>query len=294
MLRNIIFALLFFTLICNYARSQSRTPEIYLNHLYIVLDSVSYAKLSDSNFITGKLGNLRTTSTSTTEDSWSGKYLHGKNGYFEFFSTKSYKGALLGDCGLGFMTQKANDILAIEANWKTKAHDSIIKDTSMRKLKDVKNPWFYSISLYTTDSLQTLYTWVMENTPEELKSVGFSTKETKKEIRWEDYMVKKIKKEFGKSFNRIKRVHLLLNHKNYEYLKTSLLGFGLQEKENMFFNNQVAVSYTLTESFPIRLQTVETELTEAFAENYVKISDNLKVHINGKKATWIFSYSFNN
>lgn len=285
-----ISTLLFLIILYNYANCQTKTSEVYLNHLYIVLDSASYNNLSDSNFITQKLGNLKVTSTSTTEDSWSGKYFHGKNGYFEFFSTKSYKGAILGDCGLGFMTKKTNDILVLERNWKANSQDSIIRDTSMRMSQGIKTPWFYSLSLYTTDSLQPLSSWVMENTPEELKLVGFSTERTKKEIRWEDYMAKKYKKEFVKSFNRIKALHLLLNHKNYEHLKASLLGFGLQQKENMFFNSQIVVTYTLTEELPIRLQTVETELTERFAENYIKLSDNLKVNVNGYKATWIFSY----
>jgi Family of unknown function (DUF5829) len=139
----------FYFLLRGAALSQSRKPELYLSHIAIVVDSLSYVKLSESNFITQKLGNLSAASTSTEQNSWSGKYLHGKNGYFEFFSTKSYKGALLGDCGVGFMTQKANDILALEINWK----------------------------------------------------------------------------------------------ENAKYLKASLLGFGLKEKENTLFNNQIAISW---------------------------------------------------
>jgi hypothetical protein len=290
MYRKIILGFFFITAITTCLRSQVKTTEIYLNHVFIVLDSLSYAKLSDSNFVTQKLGNLKTASTATTADSWTGKYFHGKNGYFEFFSIKSYKGAALGDCGLGFMTQKSNDILTIEANWRKQTDDLIIKDTSIRIVQGIKNPWYYSLSLNSTDSLLPLAIWVMEHTPEELKSVGFTAEESKKEIRWEEYMSKKQKKEFTKSFNRIKAIHLLLDYKNYTYLKTSLLGFGLREKENIFFNNQIAIKYTLTESFPIRVQAMETELTESFSENYIKLSDNLKVHVNKNKATWIFTY----
>src|SRR5687768_14014986 len=110
MLRKIIFPLLLLTFICLQARSQNGAPEVYLNHLFIVLDSLTYNKLSDSNFITQKLGDSKSSTIATAGNSWSGKYLYGRNGYFEFFSTSSYKGAMLGDCGLGFMTQQANDI----------------------------------------------------------------------------------------------------------------------------------------------------------------------------------------
>jgi hypothetical protein len=290
MFRNIIIGFIFSSFICNYVKSQTMTPEIYLNHIFIVLDSDSYIKLSDSNFITQKLGNIKTSSTSTTEDSWSGKYLFGKNGYFEFFSTKGYKGALLGDCGLGFMTKKANDILELEKNWKKNSYDSIIKDTSVSESQGIKSPWFYSLNLFVPDSLQPFSVWVMENTPDELKSIGFSTEEVKNEIKWEDYAARKSGKVFNKSFNQIKRIHLLLNTKNYQYLKRSLLGFGLQEKENMFFNNQVAITYFLDESFPIRLKTIETELNEVFAENKITLSKNISVYVNSNKAIWTFGY----
>ena len=80
---------------------QSKLPEIFLNHLSIVLDSTTYSHLSDSSFISDKLGNIKVKSTTTANDSWSGIYLLGKNSYFEFFSTEGYKGATIGDCGLG-------------------------------------------------------------------------------------------------------------------------------------------------------------------------------------------------
>lgn len=269
---------------------QTDLSEIYLNHLYIVLDSNTYSHLFDSSFLSQKLGNIEETSTTTANDSWSGKYLFGKNSYFEFFSTKGYKGATLGDCGLGFMTIKSNEIWEIKKSWRENSNDSIETDTTHRMLNGMPKPWYYSLSLSNNDSLQHFSTWLMENTPEELSTVGFSAEEIKSGINWQTYIAKRNKTEFTKSFNQIKSVTLLINKKEYEYLKKSLLGFGLQQKGNNFFNAQIKIICTIDERFSVRLKTVETELIKLFSKSNIKISDNLIVHVNGNKAIWEFSY----
>jgi hypothetical protein len=73
------------------AYAQDKPPEIYLNHLFVVLDSATYTNLFDSPFISEKLGMIDTSSVTTTEESWSGKYLYGMNSYFEFFQPKVMK-----------------------------------------------------------------------------------------------------------------------------------------------------------------------------------------------------------
>jgi len=273
-----------------YTYAQNKLPKIYLNHLYIVLDSNTYNQLFDPIFISEKFGDIKTSSHKTTTDSWSGKYLYGKNGYFEFFSTKSYVGATLGDCGLGFMTSKSDDILKVERNWKKSSSDSLGKDTSLYIFENKPQPWFYSLYILRKDSLQPLSTWLMENTPELLKSTGFKDDEIKKEIKWQDFMARKTKVEFTKSFNRIKSIDLSLNTKEYEFFKKSLLGFGLQQKGNVYFNNQIKISYTIDDNVPVRLKTVETELTEVYPESTIRISKNLVVEVNGEKAVWNFTY----
>ncbi len=269
---------------------QSKLPEIYLNHLYIVLDSNTYSHLSDSSFISGKFGNIKVNATTTTNDSWSGKYLFGKNSYFEFFTAEGYKDATLGDCGFGFMTVQSNEIWEIKKNWKKNSDDSIETDTVMKMLSGISSPWFYSLSLLNNDSLLPFSTWLMENTPEELSDVGFSAEEIKNGINWSTYSSRKTKAAFTKSFNQIQSVTLLINKKEYDYLKKSLLGFGLQQKKNIFFNTQIKIMCIIDERFPLRLKTIETDLIELSPNMDIKISDKLMVHVNGSKAIWEFNY----
>ncbi|MEO6547868.1 MAG: DUF5829 family protein, partial [Ferruginibacter sp.] len=222
--------------------------------------------------------------------SWSGKYLFGKNGYFEFFSSKSYTGATVGDCGLGFITSTSKDLLSIETNWKKNSTDSIEKDTSTRIANDQQEPWFYSLYISRKYSLQPLSTWLMEHTPEHLQSSGFTAEEVKRAINWQEYTARKSKKEFGKSFNRITSIDLSLSTKEYEYFKKTLLGFGLQKKGNVYFNNQIEIIYTIDDRFPVRLRRVETQLTGTFPKRKIKISNNLVIHVDRKKAIWIFAF----
>ncbi len=269
---------------------QNKQPEIYLNHVYIVLDSITYSQLFEPAIISEKLGNIKTSTHTTTTDSWSGKYLYGKNGYFEFFSTKSYAGAVLGDCGLGFMTYKSNDILKVEKNWKENSSDFIEKDTSFYIADKIPQPWFYSINIMRKDSVQPLSIWLMENTTEHLTSTGFTGEQIKKEIKWQDFIERKTKEIFTKLFDKVRSIELSVNKKEYEFLNNSLIGFGFQKNGNVYFNNQVKIIYSINDNIPAWLKTVETELSETLPESNIKISNNLIVHINGNKALWEFSY----
>ncbi len=285
-----ILILATFTFTFQSINGQNKLPEIYLNHIYIVLDSSTLSHLSDSSFITQKFGNIKVNTSTTAKESWSGIYLSGKNSYFEFFSTKGYKGATLGDCGLVFMTTQSNQIWEIKKNWRENSNDSIVTDTVMKMQNGISKPWFYNLNLLNNDSIQPFQTYLMENTPEELSAVGFSPEEIKKGITWSTYMSKRRKAEFTKSFNQFQSITLLINKKEYEFLKKSLLGFGLHQKGNTFFNNQIKIKCLMDERFPVRLKTIETDLIGLFPKMVIKIDDNLKVHVNGSKAIWKFTY----
>ncbi len=269
---------------------QNKLPEIYLNHLYVVLDSNTLLHLADSSFISEKFGNIKVHTATTATESWSGIYLFGKNSYFEFFSTKGYKGATLNDFGLVFMTARSNEIWKIKKHWRENSNDSIVADTVLKMQNGKHTPWFYNLSLLNKDSVQPFSTFLMENTPEELSAVGFSAEEIKNGINWPTYSIKRTKAEFTKSFNQIQSVTLLINKKEYNHLKKSFLGFGLQQKGTTFFNKQIKIICIRDEKFTARLKTIETALTGLYAKTDIKISDKLIVHVNGSKAIWEIRY----
>ncbi|CAN5475535.1 hypothetical protein BH10BAC2_BH10BAC2_22460 [soil metagenome] len=268
--------------------AQSQLPEIYLSHMYIVLDEDTYQKLFDSAFIKEKLGRTRTDSVTTADDAWFGKYLHGKNGYFEFFSPKGFKGASVGDIGFGFMTYTSGDIWKIKNRWAAMSADSIETDTTKYMSEGVSHSWYYSIAVSDTDSAPPLSLWIMENTPELLKENGFSEEEIKNKITWQDYTEKKTKKKNDRSFDRIRSVELSINKSEYEYLKKSLSGFGFREKENTFFTDDISITYTIQSNPPMRVKTIETALLENFPPRIITISNKLTLQLDGNKAIWKF------
>lgn len=269
-------------------QAQNMLPEIALNHVYVVLDSTTYNHLFDAAFIEQQIGNVKAASVTTTDDSWSGKYLFGKNSYFEFFSPKSFEGAMEGDCGLGFITSTPGDIRKIEKHWRETSGDSIQTDTTKQVTDGKTQPWFYALYRSSADSTEPITAWIMENTPEELKSVGFSDEELKNKITWQQYAEKRNKKPFTKSFGYIQSVWLSLTDTTYESIKKSLTGFGLKQEDNIFFNDHIKIKCsTGTDPSPV-LKQIEIELTEELEERSIKISDHLTIQINGNKATWVF------
>ena len=288
--KNITLLIYGVVVLCTVLPAQHKLPAVYLNHLYIVLDSNTYNKIVDSSYLTQYLGNIKVSAQKTSHDAWTGKYFYGANGYFEFFSTEGYKNAVVGDCGFGFMTTQMNDIWKIEKYWKQNSKDSIERDTTFFLSGNASEPWFYSLSLLNADSVQPLNTWLMENTPEELKATGFSEIEIKAPITWQAYAEKRAKKAFTKSFNRITAVELSINKNELDYLEKSLLGLGLKKNGNVFSNEYIKIQYSLDERFAVRLKKVHTSLTKTLPDNNIIISNQLTVSIHANEATWAFKY----
>src|SRR6476659_4370253 len=85
----------------------SKTP-VQLNHVYLVLDSVTYANIFRDSYLKDSMANCREDSVTTAGGSWFGKYMVGKNSYLEFFNTAGTGlGLTEGSFGFGFITGKA-------------------------------------------------------------------------------------------------------------------------------------------------------------------------------------------
>ena len=128
----------------------------------------------------------------------------------------------------------------------------------------------------------------MENTPDELKSVGFTSEEIARPISWQEFNEKKYKRKFSKAFNRISSVYLITNKKEFEYLRKSFLGFGLKEYKNHFFNDFISINFLIADIKSTSLKKVEIELSKSFEERTILIETDVKMHIKGTRAALIF------
>ena len=273
----------------NSAKAQTNDPVIFLNHLYFVLDSITYAHIFESPSLQ-QIADTSEKSVTTTNDTWHGKYFTGRNSYFEIFPPNGFSGATEGSIGLGFMTFKPGDLNKLEINWKKTSKDSLIKDTSTVVKDGKKILWYYSLLLYPPDSLQQIYAWIMENTPEILKATGFTDEEIKNPISWQDFYEKKSKIKFTKEFNSITSVTIITNKNEFKYLKKSFLDFGLTEKSNTFSNDYISITCNITDITASRLKTVEISLSNAVKEENIVVSKMLSIQLKGKKAVLTFVY----
>lgn len=276
-------------IVSTYAKAQIDRVPVFLNHLYFVLDSNSYAHIFDSAFLQ-QIGNTTERKTTTMGSSWSGKYLNGRDSYFEFFAPKGFTGATEGNIGFGFMTFKQGDIFKLEANWKADSKDSVKRDTTTLLRDGTKLSWFYSLSLYSVDSLVPATAWVMENTPDLLRARGFTEEEIKKPISWGEFVEKKSKTKFTKAFNRITSVEILTNKKEFDYLNKSFLGFGLKAKSNTFFNDYISIKYSIADIPSTELKEVEIELNNSFKDQTIFLSPKFSLHVKDKSARFVFSH----
>jgi hypothetical protein len=287
-----LIALVFFAFFVSFfipARAQTTRIPVYLNHVFFVLDSNSYAHVFDSA-IFQKIGFAMVNKTTSTAGSWYGKYLMGRDSYFEVFYPSGLKGSSVGDFGFGFMTTTSGDIDHLEVQWKADYKDSVKRDTNMMIKNGTKLPWFYSLSLYTADSSKSGSAWVMENTPDMLKSAGFTDDEIKKPLLWHNFREKLIKMKITKSLNRIIAVEIITNKKELGYFKKSFLGFGLIEKNHTFYNENIQITYTLADIPTSELKSVEIELTDSFAEQTIVLGDRLTMHVKDKSAKLFFTH----
>jgi hypothetical protein len=284
-------ALLFFVFFLSFSipnRAQTTRLPVYLNHVFFVLDSNSYAHVFDS-VIFRNFGFAMVNKTTSSEGSWFGKYLMGRDSYFEVFYPTGLKGSSVGNFGFGFMTTTSGDIDHLEDQWKYNYKDSVKRDTNMIVINGTNLPWFYSLSLYTVDSSKSGSAWVMENSPDMLKSAGFTEDEMKKPILWHDFIEKKMKMKTTKSFNRIVAVEIITNKKELGYFKKSFLGFGLTEKHHSFYNENILITYTLADIPTSELKSVEIELTDSFKEQTITLGDRLTMHVKDKTASLFFT-----
>src|SRR6188768_3701368 len=90
--------------------------KVDINHIFFCIDSVSYENLLKHEFLAKTFANTRELSSKTLTDSYTGKYIFGRNSYIEIFASNSYKGSSpqlgdkFGDVSVVFKTAKWGDL----------------------------------------------------------------------------------------------------------------------------------------------------------------------------------------
>ena len=199
--------LLTIILAASFGRSRCQTNDsvkVVISHIFFCIDSVTYQNLFKSDFIAKTFAYCRESSGKTLTDSWTGKYLLGRQSYIEVFAVNNKKadpdlGDKFGDVSIVFRTKKTGDIDKIDALMKADKRDAHLE--LMKYESDGKTiPFNYNLYL-SNDGLQKVFRpYVEEFTAEFLKLSGFGESEIKAGITTEQFGEKRRGKKYEKLY----------------------------------------------------------------------------------------------
>ena len=147
-------------------RGHHTTQLLFFNHMYAVLDRATADAIADSAYLRQFANFQLRTTTGSDGQTWSGRYLLGRETYLELFGVGDLPGqdAQLGSGGLGLSTEKAGDLATV----RQRLVDLGTKPIDFEQTRDfgdgVPVPWFDG--LLTTTTYDRFSPWAMEYRPE--------------------------------------------------------------------------------------------------------------------------------
>ncbi|MBK3567473.1 DUF5829 family protein [Streptomyces sp. MBT62] len=148
-------------------RSSHDRQLLFYNHSYGVFDRETADAIEHSDYLRD-FANLQVrTTTGTGGQTWTGRYLMGRETYLELFGVGDVAGqdGTLGSAGLGLSTERAGDLATVTARLKDEGVADPIEFLQTRDFGDgVPVPWFDAI--LTTTEYDAFDAWAMEYRPE--------------------------------------------------------------------------------------------------------------------------------
>ena len=142
----------------------AREPEIFLNHLYFVADTETYAAIAANDFLRGAFAVTEERSTVRADRSYTGLYFYGESTYFEFLQPDSASGFDPGESGVAFGVEREGG-----TDWMAEALDgrgvrSFIGPIT-RGLAGEQLPWFRMLGVERPTAAARLQLFSLEYDP---------------------------------------------------------------------------------------------------------------------------------
>ena len=143
--------------------AQRLPPPLMLNHFYAVLDSVTYAEILASPYLTAQFAGFKNRSPAT----WFGRHT-----YLEFFDPHGYDGARAGDVGIALGFEEAGGV-ALTARRYTALGAPFDTATERRGTPQQSVPYFHRFRPAGVDATSPRSAfWVMEYTLEASRALA--------------------------------------------------------------------------------------------------------------------------
>ncbi|MET7482577.1 DUF5829 family protein [Streptomyces sp. NPDC005538] len=148
-------------------RSSVERQLLFYNHSYGVLDRETADAIEHSAYLREFANFQVRTTTGTGGQTWTGRYLMGRETYLELFGVGDLAGqdGTLGSAGLGLSTERDGDLATVTERLKDEGVADPIEFLQTRDFGDgVPVPWFDAI--LTASEYDAFGAWAMEYRPE--------------------------------------------------------------------------------------------------------------------------------
>ncbi|MGB4774187.1 MAG: DUF5829 family protein [Daejeonella sp.] len=266
---------------------QKVVPKTDFNTLFICIDSISYNQLYQSKYIKDTLFLCKEAHQETNTDSYTGKYLIGESSTIEFFKPKNshQTGNHFGDWGIEFKTRKIHTLNEIIQQSKRLGYG--IDTSTTNFIEDsLLIHWYQSLVFKNLKSELS----VLEYQEEFLLYLGFTKKQIQQSMSFKEYnSFLSGGKKYPRQFARVTYIQLYADKKTVENLKKFAKLNNCSITKNKIANNETTIEYTPVEKLPeFPIQKIEVSLFNEQKFRIEKISENLYLEVNSKKATLLF------
>ncbi|MEU0781838.1 DUF5829 family protein [Streptomyces sp. NPDC006173] len=148
-------------------RSAHDRQLLFFNHTYGVLDRETADAIEHSDYLRDFANFQVRTTTGADGQTWTGRYLMGRETYLELFGVGDVAGqdGTLGSAGTGLSTERARDIATVAERLKDAGVTDPVEFLQTRDFGDgVPVPWFDAV--LTTTEYDAYGAWAMEYRPE--------------------------------------------------------------------------------------------------------------------------------
>lgn len=285
-MKHYVFLSLFFLQSICFGQIKS-APKTDFNTFFICIDSTSYKQLYQSKYLKDTLFFCKEMQQETNTDSYIGKYLIGESSTIEFFQPQKANqiGDHFGDWGIEFKTRKINTLDEII---KKSKYLKFTIDTSTTKtiLDSLPITWYKTLSFKNSKNELT----VLEYQADYLQNLGFTTKQIAKSMTLKEYnSILSNGKKYPRQFEMVTYIKLYADKKVIENLQKFAKLNNCIKIGKKFTNGEITIEYEEVENLPeFPIQEIGISLLNDQKFRIEKISENLYVKINGKKANLIF------
>lgn len=140
---------------------------LFYNHAYGVLDRETADAIERSDYLRDFANFQVRTTTGAGGQTWTGRYLMGRETYLELFGVGDLPGqdGTFGSTGMGISAERAGDLVTVTERLRDQGIADPIEFRQTRDFGDgVPVPWFDAI--LTTDQYDGFGAWAMEYLPE--------------------------------------------------------------------------------------------------------------------------------